>query len=254
MKKTVAVALAWTLGTAGAWAQATPCLVLGEPTAQVRTAEGVRAPVFMAPACGELRLVQGKASASWVARDGRPRVLPITESGVTQLPAPGSEERSVKVVWSELTSSRERQQPAYMRSFGGERAPKVYVGAGGLELMAAADSDALLRIARIDGDAVTPVGERRIASGSPILLRSDDLTADAIHLLQVQRGDIKQEWRWRTLTRTEAANVDAQMAAIDVAVEAADQRLMLQAMLFEQLNMRVNMDLVVQALRSRRDR
>lgn len=246
----IALLTALCLHAAPIRAQSASCLVLGEKTARVWTSDGERSPVFVAKHCAELKLVSGKAQVSWVARDGKPQVLPVTPQGVSKTPAAGAEERSVNTVWAELTTRRERQQPAYMRNFGGDHLPKVYVANLGIRLASQSDSDATLRIFRLEDGVAMPVVEAGVPSGSPIVVARHMLQPGQAYLLQVQRGAVQEEWRWRTLTAPESAQIDEHIADIDRLVEDGEQRLMLQAMLFEQLKMRTNMDLLIQRLRS----
>lgn len=238
-------------GAATASAQGTSCLVIGEKTARVQTPEGERSPVFVAKSCADLRLLSGVAQVSWVSREGKPRVFPLTPQGVQQSPTAGSEERSVNVVWAELTTRRERQQPAYMRNFGGDRLPKVFVATDGIKLSSQTDSAATLQIFRIDAGGNVPLLRKQIPSGQAIILERLNLEPAKAYLLQVQRGALLEEWRWQTLSAQETADIDLQIAEINASVEDTDQRLMVQAMLFEQLKMRINLDLLVQELRSR---
>ncbi|MEN9437493.1 MAG: hypothetical protein RIR09_2148, partial [Pseudomonadota bacterium] len=98
------------LGHSVAWSA--NCMVLGARDAKVQSIEGEKSPAFLTKDCGALRLISGTAQASWVGQDGKPRLIPITATGVASQPNAGAEERSVNVVWSELTTKRERQQAA----------------------------------------------------------------------------------------------------------------------------------------------
>jgi hypothetical protein len=232
------------------WSQATSCLVLGEKTAKIMTPDGEKSPVFVAKDCSALKLLTGKAQASWVARDGKLHLVPITAQGVTSVPIAGSEERSVNVVWSELTSRRERQQPAYMRSFGGDRAPKVFIPAEGLTIVEKTDSRATLRLFKSIESGVELLKTQEVLVGNLVRVSRSDFSPEQVYVIQIQRGDLMEEWKWRALTSAETASLDAQITEIEKSVEVPDQRLLLEAMLFEQLKMRVNMDFLVQQYRT----
>ena len=130
-----AIGLAGATATAAAQAQPVSCMVLGPTTARVKAVEGERSPVFSTHDCTALRLLSGAARASWIGSDGKPHLVPITADGVARAPQPGSETRSVNVVWAELSSRREQAQPAYMRSVGFDRPLRVHVPADGLPLL-----------------------------------------------------------------------------------------------------------------------
>ena len=74
-------------------ADASTCMILGDKSAIIKSVEGERSPVFVTSDCQALRLVSGKAIASWVGRDGKPRMIPITAQGVEVVPQAGAEER-----------------------------------------------------------------------------------------------------------------------------------------------------------------
>ena len=229
----------------------TSCMVLGEPTARITTSQGERSPVFIAAACDALRLISGKAQASWIGRDGKPHMVSITPQGVTAVPAAGREERSVNVVWAELTTTREKQQPAYMRSVGTERLPKVYIPLRGLTVVSKVDGEAVLHIKPAEeGSAAGVASEASIASGQPVIIARDRLVPGESYVIQIQRGHLIEEWRWQALPLAEVGAVDTHMAEIASLVDDPTQRGLMQAMLFEQLKLRPNLDLEMQQLRS----
>ncbi|MEK8050858.1 hypothetical protein AACH10_11480 [Ideonella sp. DXS22W] len=254
----VPAVLAATL-TLGAAAQAQPvsCMVLGPATARVKAVEGERSPVFSTQDCQALRLLAGAARASWIGSDGKPHLVPITAQGVARAPQPGSETRSVNLVWSELSTRREQAQPAYMRSVGFERPLRVHVPADGLPLPSVGESEARLRVLRevapatAGGEPRTEVvAEITVPGGQPVRVPASAFQPDQTYRLQVQRGDTEQAWRWRTVTAATAAEVEARRAEIAAEVADAQQRTMLEAMLYEQLKLRPNMDLLVQQIRA----
>lgn len=235
------------LSMAAVQAQPTSCLVLGAKSARIASSEGEKSPVFVAKDCSSLRLVSGQAQASWVARDGKPRVVPITPQGVAGVPMAGAEERSVNQVWAELTTRRERQQPAYMRSFGSAHAPTVFIPAEGLMLVGSVDSAAQVRIAQ---DGAQPQ-QFSVEAGQPVRLTRQALVAGQVYTVQIQRANLVEEWKWRIASESEAARIDEQLAAIDASEIVPEQRGLLQAMLYEQLRLKTNMDLVIQGLRAK---
>ena len=232
------------------WAQATACMVLGAKDAVVSTPQGDKSPVFMATDCAALKLQKGQAQASWIGRDGKPRLVPITNAGVSAVPSAGSEERSVNVVWSELTSQRERQQPAYMRNLGEQRAPKVYVPEQGLELVPSADSEAILSVWLVQEGGNQLLQRTTVAAGTPVVLPREGLKPEQTYAIHIQRGDLVEEWRWSLVAQAQQDTLDSHLRTIKQEVAAAPQQSMLKAMLYEQLKMRVNMDFEVQHLRA----
>lgn len=235
---------------AGAFAAGASCMVLGSRDAKVSTAEGEKSPVFMTKDCAALRLVSGKAQASWVGQDGKPKLIPITASGVSALPAPGAEERSVNVVWSELTTRRERQQAAYMRSVGFERAQKIYVPANGLLLVERSELDAELTIQKVAESATVPLLTQAVKKGEAIHVPRAALELDQTYVFTIRRGDTTETWRWKTAAANETAALDEQLSAVQSTGLEPDQRLLVQAMLYDQLKLKGNMELTMQALKS----
>jgi hypothetical protein len=181
-------------------------------------------------------------------------MVPITPQGVASVPVAGSEERSVNVVWAELTTARDKQQPAYMRSLGAERLPKVYIPLNGLTVVNKVDGEAVLRIKPVkEGDTVGAASEESIASGQPVTIARDRLLPGESYVIQIQRGHLIEEWRWQAMPLAEAGVVDAHVAEIASLVDDPNQRGLMQAMLFEQLKLRSNLDLQMQQLRSGSD-
>jgi hypothetical protein len=224
-------------------------MVVGDTTARVKAVEGERSPVFVTRSCEALRLVSGRAQASWVGRDGKPRILPLTAEGLSAAPQPGSEERSVNLVWAELTTKRERQQPAYMRNIAVERPPRVYVPTTGLVLVEQSDDDASVQVERLTDGASEVVANFQVAKGGVIALARHLVRVDAIYMVNIRRGDKTESWKWRTVTADEQGLIDEQLGHIGRDVADGAQRSMIAAMLYEQLKLRVNMELVVQELR-----
>lgn len=232
-------------------AESTACMVIGERTARIHSAEGERSPVFMTKACDSLRLISGKAQASWIGRDGKPRVVPITLAGAESLPQAGAEERSVNVVWNELTTRRERQQPAYMRNIANERPPKVYVPVEGLVLVERLESDAMLSIEHVEDDKSVKVATIKAKAGQALWVDRGTLTADQTYSFKIERNESVESWKWKVVSANQAATFDEELGKIDFTVIDAEQRLMIKAMFYEQNKIRSNMDLMVQQLKAR---
>lgn len=243
-----AVAMAcWT--SVPSWSAAASCMVVGPRDAKVKAVEGDRSPVFVTKDCAALRLLSGAAQASWVGQDGKPHMIPITADGVATQPQASSEERSVNVVWAELTTKRERQQPAYMRSSGFERPAKVYLPADGLLLIDRAEVDVEVSIQWQKESGAVDVIKSTVKRGDSLRLPRTLLEADQVYAFTLRRNDSSENWRWKTLPGAQADTLDAQMNSIAQATVDPEQRLLLQAMLFDQLKIKSNMDLTVQQLR-----
>ena len=60
---------------------------------------------------------------------------------------------------------------------------------------------------------------------------------------------MSEQWRWRILPAEEARLVQQRLTELASAPLAADQKQMVQAMLFEQLQLRVNREMALQGLR-----
>lgn len=243
--------------TAGAMLQgpavaaSTSCMVVGESTARVKAVEGERSPVFVTRSCEALRLVSGRAQASWVGRDGKPRILPLTAEGLSAVPQPGSEERSVNMVWTELTTKRERQQPAYMRNIAVERPPRIFIPEAGLLVVDQTDDDAAVQVEHLKDTGSDVVASFIVSKGGAILIPRRNMVPDEVYSVKIQRGDKTESWRWRLVTAEQQRDIDDQLLIIRRDVEDDRQRSLISAMLFEQLKLRVNMDLTVQSLRLR---
>jgi hypothetical protein len=195
-------------------------------------------------------LVSGNVQASWVGQDGKPRLIPVTANGVAALPNAGAEERSVNVVWSELTTRRERQQAAYMRSVSFERPQKVYIPAEGLLLVDRSDVDAELSVQLVKDAAVVPLLTQVAKKGDSIKVSRSLLEMDQTYVFTIRRGDATETWRWKTLAADQSAAIDSQLEPIRKADLDAEQRLLLQAMLFDQIKFKPNMELTIQQLKA----
>jgi hypothetical protein len=230
----------------GMGAYAASCMVLGEQTARVQTVEGERSPVFVTADCSALRLISGQARASWIGRDGKPRIVTITKDGIAAAPQAGAEERSVIVVWNELSTKRERQQPAYMRNIGDERPPKVYIPIQDLVLFENSESNTEIVVENTEG--VKVYSGRANVGESGVIPRSA-LANGQIFKVMLKSVESTQEWRWRIVSADEMHSADQNLALIDEQVPEPTQSKLMRAMLFEQMKIRVNMDLTLQGLR-----
>jgi hypothetical protein len=172
-------------------------------------------------------------------------MIPITAQGVELVPQAGAEERSVMVVWNELSTKRERQQPAYMRNIGDERPPKVFAPKEGIALFVNSESETRITVENAAGEIVF---DRRIAVGDAGVIPRSVFLSDQIFKIKTLRAESAQEWRWRVATSSETENIDQSLEAIDATVGDLTQIKLLRAMLFEQVKIRVNMELALQDL------
>ena len=233
------------LSSCSVYASATTCMVLGEKAARVNAVEGERSPVFVTSDCAALRLISGKALASWVGRDGKPRLIPIRKDGIDVVPQAGAEERSVTAVWSELTTKREHQQPAYMRNFGDERPPKLYVPQGGIVLFDSAESNADLLVENAQGERVY---QKHFNIGESVSVPRDVLLNTQIYKITLKRVESEQKWRWRIVNPEEMRTIDQSLTEIDKDVTDQDQVKIMRAMLFAQMKVQVNMHMALLGL------
>lgn len=220
------------------------CMVVGEKTARVSSSEGENSPVFMSNACETLKLLSGKAMVSWISRDGKPHFSPITASGVAELPASGGEERSARVVWSELTSTREATRPAFMRALDEERPARIFIPADGLAFPA--KPGAVLSLQRRDAPGSAAV-ELRQDGDTPIRLRREQLLPEAQYVVELSSSSGKERWMLRPISADESTQIQSRLDEIGSADLASDQRRLLRAMLYEQLKLPVNMQLSLSA-------
>lgn len=238
-KMIIGAAIGTAIGGLSHFAQAASCMVMGEHTARVQSAEGEKSPVFLTSACESLRLISGKAMVSWVSRDGKPHFAPIAPSGPALLPTAGAEERSANVVWAELTSKREVDRPAFMRAMREERPSRVYVPPEGLALTAKPDAD--FTILSLDGDAEKLIFDKKSTDTQPILLTRDQIKAGGIYLVEWHHGADTEKLKWQTVDSAETARIDSQYQEIRDTISDAAQRRIMMSMLYEQLRLRVNM-------------
>lgn len=222
---------------------AASCMVIGEKTARIQSSEGEKSPVFLTNACASLRLISGKAMVTWVARDGKPNFVPIGPNGPDRVPTAGTEERSSNVVWAELSSKRETQRPAFMRALDVERPARIYIPADGLVLPFIVGAS--LRVLSTEGDVEKLVFET--TSTEPVLLARDLVKSGAVYVLEWNHAGKLEKWKWKALSAEESVRIDAQVQEVQLTVPDEVQRRVVTAMLFEQLKLRVNMELALPA-------
>ena len=218
---------------------ATSCMVMGERTARIQSAEGEKSPVFLTGVCESLRLISGKAMVSWVSRDGKPHFAPITPAGPAMLPTAGADERSANVVWAELTSKREVDRPAFMRAMSEERPSRVYVPPEGLALTAKPDAD--FTILSLEGEIEKPIFDKKSTDTKPILLTREQIKPGNVYLVEWHHGNTIEKLKWQTVDSAETARIDSQYEEIRSTIGDEAQRRIMMSMLYEQLRLRVNM-------------
>jgi hypothetical protein len=253
----LALGLCWAaMGVLGAGQAraATSCMVMGDPRAVVKTPEGPRSPMFLAQACEQLRLVSGKAMASWVGEDGKPHLMPITPQGPAATPSAGAEERSTRAVWAELASRREVQSPAVMRGVATRQPDRVYVPEAGLKLPAPAG--ALLTVTLQGAASSIALPAVRVGAEGQVTLSRQQLPADTRVLVswilpatareQAAQDEVTKEadagplWL-HTLPLAEQAELDEARRQVRQQVGDPLQQTTLDSMLFEQRHLDVNL-------------
>ena len=223
------------------FAFAVSCIVVGEKTAKVQSSKGEKSPVFLADDCVSLRAVSGKAMVSWVSKDGKVRFAPIGVNGPERHPLVGSEERSGKVVWAELTSTRETRRPAFMRAFGDDKTAPVYLPEAGILIKPKKGES--LKIVSIKDGIETLVAD--IPEALPFLIARESLKLGTTYQLEWTKvGNVEKE-KWKFLDGEENARLDAQYKEIQESGMDQDQLKIVTAMLFEQLKLVTNMRLTL---------
>lgn len=228
-------------------AYATSCMVMGERTALVQTAEGNRSPIFLANACEQLKLVSGKAMASWVGRDGKPQLVPVGPQGVERLPAPGAEERPANSIWAELTSKRDAQRSAYMRALGDDKATRFYVPEAGLNLQVKAGTTLKLSLVQEGSEQVT--AERVASSSGLVHLERALFSPGAVYQLvweaPASSETVIERWRVRPVSAGEQQSLDEKFRQVAEALPDSSQQAVMAAMVYEQLRLPLNVRLVL---------
>ena len=220
---------------------AVSCIVVGEKTAKVQSSKGEKSPVFLADDCVSLRAISGKAMVSWVSKEGKVNFAPIGVNGPERHPLIGSEDRSGKVVWAELTSTRETRRPAFMRAFGDEKAVSVYLPEAGILIKPKMGES--LKIVSIKDGIETLVADSPEAL--PFLIARESLKLGTTYQLEwTTAGNVEKE-KWKFLDGEETMRLDTQYKEIQESGMDQDQLKILTAMLFEQLKLVTNMRLTL---------
>ena len=223
------------------FAFAVSCIVVGEKTAKVQSSKGEKSPVFLADDCVSLRAISGKAMVSWVSKEGKVSFAPIGVNGPERHPVVGSEERSGKVVWAELTSTRETRRPAFMRAFGDEKAVPVYLPEAGILIKPKMGES--LKIVSIKDGSETLLAD--IPEALPFLIARESLKLGTTYQLEWTKvGNVEKE-KWKFLDGEETMRLDAQYKEIQESGMDQEQLKIVTAMLFEQLKLVTNMRLTL---------
>lgn len=223
---------------------AVPCMVMGERTAVLSSDEGERSPVFLAQACEKLRLKSGNAFVTWIASDGKPQMAPVNPNGIVGAPSPGREERSAKVVWSELTTNRGASRAALMRSFGEAKPSRVYVPLDGLRVTA--PGNGIWELQLLDEKGARLAGFNNIKESDAVLLSRDHLPPGESRQLIWRQPEVEQAWLWRGVDASELVGLDVGYANVS-ATQLPDeqQQRLLKAMWFEQMRLPINLKLTM---------
>ena len=232
-------------------ASATSCMVMGDTLAVVKTSEGLRSPMFLAKSCESLKLVSGRAMASWVGQDGKPHLQPITAKGPVATPSPGAEERSTRAVWAELSSRREVQSPAVMRGAAGRQPDRAYVPEAGLTMAIPAGAEVKVTLQGVSDQTTLPA--LRAGADGRVTLTRQQLPVNTRVLVawalpagapnpsaDDDAPDTGLLWL-HTLPQAEQAELDAAREHIRQQVRDPLQQATLDSMLFEQRQLSVNL-------------
>ena len=223
------------------FAFAVSCIVVGEKTAKVQSSKGEKSPVFLADDCVSLRAVSGKAMVRWVSKDGKVRFAPIGANGPERHPVVGSEERSGKVVWAELTSTRETRRPAFMRAFGDDKTAPVYLPEAGILIKPKASES--FKIFSVEEGIGTLVVD--IPKAMPFLIPRALIKLGATYQLEwTTDGNVEKE-KWKFLDAEETIRIYTQYKEIQESGLDQEQLKIVTAMLFEQLKLATNMRLLL---------
>ena len=238
LRKTFVILLSMLISN---FAFAVSCIVVGEKTAKVQSSKGEKFPVFLADDCDSLRAISGTAMVSWVSREGKVNFAPISVNGPERHPLVGSEDRSGKVVWAELTSTRETRRPAFMRSFGDEKAVSVYLPEAGILIKPKIGER--LKIISIKEGVETLVVDSPEAM--PFLVARELLKLGTTYQLEWTKGGNVEREKWKFLDGEETMRLDTQFKEIQESGLDQDQLKIVTAMLFEQLKLVTNMRLLL---------
>ena len=223
------------------FAFAVSCIVVGEKTAKVQSSKGEKSPVFLADDCVSLRAISGKAMVSWVSKEGKVNFVPIGENGPERRPVVGSEERSGKLVWAELTSTRETRRPAFMRAFGSDKAVLVYLPEAGILIKPKVGES--FKIFSVEEGVETLVVDNPVAM--PFLIPRALIKLGATYQLEWTTGGNVEKEKWKFLDGEETMRLDTQYKEIQESGLDQEQLKIVTAMLFEQLKLVTNMRLLL---------
>lgn len=221
---------------------AVSCIVVGERTAKVQSSNGEKSPVFLTDDCVSLRAISGKAMVSWVSKDGKVSFAPIGINGPEHHPIVGSEERSGKAVWAELASTRETRRSAFMRSFGDEKAMRVYLPETGILIKPKAGESLKIFLVE-EGEVRTFLGDA--SEGMHFFITRELSKLGLTYQLEWTTGGNVEKEKWKFLDGEETVRLDTQYKEIQDAGLDQEQRKIVIAMLFEQLKLITNMRLTL---------
>lgn len=226
-------------------------MVMGDRHAVLKTQEGPKSPMFLAQSCERLKLVSGRALASWVGADGKPHLVPITPQGPSAMPSAGQEERSTRAVWAELSSRREVQKPAVMRGASTGQPERTYVPESGLSLEAPAGS--VVRVTLRGAAQDTTLPPIQVGADGRFKLTRQQLPADTRVLVAwTAPADVRDDtgpddeadpgplWL-RTLPQAEQADLDTARRQLRQQVKDPLQQVTLDSMLYEQRQLPLNL-------------
>jgi hypothetical protein len=222
-------------------AVAASCMVLGDTTARVAAAEGVRSPVFETSSCARLRLLQGQAMAGWVSLDGTPRLTTITAHGPTRLPQGPGTRSTVARVWAQLTTTRPQQRAAYSRAIGVPHFEDLYMPETGLSLTGSEHGSTLVRIS---ADGAAPTRRIQIRPRGALRLKAAWFRPGQRYRVDVQGPSSERVYLWHVLGPRESAQVEARLNGLARSLPDARQRVVMDALVLYQMGLRANLDLL----------
>lgn len=228
-------------------ANAAACLVVGDKTARVMSAEGEKSPVFRTQDCAALRLVSGQAQASWLGANGKLSFVPISKDGVVRPVDAAESERTLNSVWAEVSKRREAARPGLMRSL----LPSLYLPQDGLVIELAAEAETTLVLSSIDADGIArELRKQQVPAGGAVKLQRAGLKQGEVYQLEIRSASRSEQFKWQLPADSELAELDERVNEIKAVGLDASQRLLAEAMLFEQRRMNVNRELALRNIRS----
>ncbi len=88
----------------------------------------------------------------------------------------------------------------------------------------------------------------QVEAGQSLRLPASKLEADTVYRIQIRRGELAEQWRWRLLAQDDARRVQQSIREIKTSVSDPLQQGLLQAMLYEQQHLSINRALMMQEL------